>query len=390
MVVHRQSQTQFMMPPFFAKNSNGGSNCSSSSSDDDIDTPIHKRIPLTSKIHQDDGDTSSATAMTKNNQQPTKMKHSVSMLEMNDIQDMKQFGETMTSLEALQLSTTSSKDEKVNGDDIDDGRFFIGDSTSSAEEDEDLLCDRSNIVSPDSVADIIPPQASGSQVSSRSSGSSMMRRSVSMASLSSSLPSARDKLDLLSVMVSQQMNDMHTIEEDEAKCIDSVQSEKEGDAKEIRRRGKRDKEGARQRDMNDELKHPDDTHECVVGETYDMPLEDHTTTARDCSKVTDDTRRRRVGSRRHDDKPLRSSLKKESSDSLYNLDSSMKSTGSNKMRRNVSFGSIEIRSYPVTLGDAPTTNGPPVQLDWVRIFRLFDILSIIEHSHLTPLFVLLS
>ena len=77
-----------------------------------------------------------------------------------------------------------------------------------------------------------------------------------------------------------------------------------------------------------------------MGKTYDMLLEDHTTTARDCSKVTDDTRRRRVDSRRHDDKPLRSSLKKESSDSLYNLDSSMKSTGSNKMRR-ISFGSLE-------------------------------------------------
>ena len=339
-----------MMPPFFAKISNGGSNCSSSD-DDNIDTPIHKRVPLSSKLYQHDGDILSAAAMMKNNQQP-KMKHSVSMLEMNDIQDMKQFGETMTSLEVLQLSATS-KDKTVNGD-IDDGGFFIDDSTSSAEE------------------------VSGSEV--RSGGSSTMRRSMSMASLSSPLPSAQDKLDLLSVMVSQQMNDMHTIEEDEAKCIDSVKNEKKADAKEIRRRGKRDKESTHQRDKN-----PDDTHKCVVGETYDMPLEDHTTTARDCTNVKDDTRHRRVGSRRHDDTPLRSSLKKDSSGSLCMLDSSMKSTGSNKMRRNVSFGSLEIRSYPVTLGDAPTTNGPPVQLDWVRIFRLFDIFSIIEHSHLTPL-----
>lgn len=365
------------MPPFFAKISNGGSN---SSSDDDIDTTIHKRIPLSSKLHQHDGYISSAAAMMVNSQQP-KMKHSVSMLEMNDIQDMKQFGETMTALEVLQLSTTTIKDKKGNSNDdnnIDDGGFFIGDSTSSAEEE---VCDRSNNVSPDSVAAVIPSQVSGSEV--RNGGSSTMRRSMSMASLSSPLPSAQDKLDLLSVMVSQQMNDMHTIEEDEIKCIDSVQNEKKGDATEIRRRGKRDKESTRQRDK-DELKHPDDTHECVVGETYDMPLEDHTTTARDCTNVKDDTRRRQVGSRRHDDKPLRSSLKKDSSDSLYNLDSSMKSTGSNKMRRNVSFGSL-VRSYPVTLGDAPTTNGPPVQLDWVRIFRLFDILSIIDHSHLTPL-----
>ena len=198
-----------------------------------------------------------------------------------------------------------------------------------------------------------------------------------MDKLVDAMASAQDKLDLFSVLASR-MNDMHTIEEDEAKCINSVQNEKKEEAKEIRRRGKRDKESTRQRN-----KHPDDTHKCV-GETYDMPLQDTATAIATDSKEKDDTRRRQVGSRCHDDKPLRSSLKKESSESLYNLDSSMNSTGSNKMRR-ISFGSLEIRSYPVTLGDAPTTNGPPVQLDWVRIFRLFDILSIIEHSHLTTL-----
>jgi len=137
-----------MMPPFFAKISNGGSN---SSSDDDIDTTLHKRVPLSSKLYQHDGDRLSAAAMMSS--QP-KMKHSVSMLEMNDIQDMKQFGETMTALEVLQLSTTS-EDKKVNGD-IDDGGFFIGDSTSSVEEE---VCDRSNNVSPDSVAAVIPSQS---------------------------------------------------------------------------------------------------------------------------------------------------------------------------------------------------------------------------------------
>jgi len=370
-----------MMPPFFAKHINGGSNCSSSSSDDDnIDTPIHKRIPLSSTLHQHDGDILSAAAMISS-QQPT-MKHSVSMLEMNDIQDMKQFGETMTALEVLQLSTTTSKEKKVNGDIDDGGGFFIDDSTSAAEEE---VFDRSQNVSPDSVAAVIPSQVSGSEVKSGSS-SSMMRRSMSMASLSSSLSPSQDKLDLLVMVSQQQMNDMHTIEEDEAKCIDSVKNEEKGDAKEIRRRGKRDKEDTRQRDINDELKYPGDAHECVVGETYDMPLVDHTTTARDCTNVKDDTRRRQVGSRRHDDKPLRSSLKKESSESLYNLDSSMKSTGSNKMRRNVSFGSLEIRSYPVTLGDAPTTNGPPVQLDWVRgVLDLFVFSPLSVESHLTSL-----
>ena len=34
------------------------------------------------------------------------------------------------------------------------------------------------------------------------------------------------------------------------------------------------------------------------------------------------------------------------------------------MKRNVSFSNLEIRSYDVTLGDAPTQNGPPISLDW--------------------------
>ena len=34
------------------------------------------------------------------------------------------------------------------------------------------------------------------------------------------------------------------------------------------------------------------------------------------------------------------------------------------MKRNVSFSSLEIRSYNVTLGDAPTASGPPVTLSW--------------------------
>ena len=40
------------------------------------------------------------------------------------------------------------------------------------------------------------------------------------------------------------------------------------------------------------------------------------------------------------------------------------STKTNTMRRNVSFSNIEIRSYERTMGDCPTTNGVPVQLDW--------------------------
>ncbi len=72
--------------------------------------------------------------------------------------------------------------------------------------------------------------------------------------------------------------------------------------------------------------------------------------------------------------PLRSSLKGSSSSlrsslkSAFSLDSdgiegSVHPTES-RMQHNVSFSSLEIRSYNVTLGDAPTSNGPPISLSW--------------------------
>lgn len=48
--------------------------------------------------------------------------------------------------------------------------------------------------------------------------------------------------------------------------------------------------------------------------------------------------------------PLKSSLKKSPSQS--------------SMKRNVSFTSLEIRSYNITVGNAPTANGVPISLDW--------------------------
>ena len=32
--------------------------------------------------------------------------------------------------------------------------------------------------------------------------------------------------------------------------------------------------------------------------------------------------------------------------------------------KNVSFSHLEIRCYDITLGDAPTSHGPPITLDW--------------------------
>ena len=36
----------------------------------------------------------------------------------------------------------------------------------------------------------------------------------------------------------------------------------------------------------------------------------------------------------------------------------------NSLKSNVSFSSLEIRSYNVILGDAPTARGPPISLGW--------------------------
>lgn len=61
-----------------------------------------------------------------------------------------------------------------------------------------------------------------------------------------------------------------------------------------------------------------------------------------------------------DNEPLRrSSMKKNCShDSNHNNDGIIQSAP------NVAFSSLEIRSYNITLGDAPSSTGPPISLDW--------------------------
>jgi len=61
---------------------------------------------------------------------------------------------------------------------------------------------------------------------------------------------------------------------------------------------------------------------------------------------------------------LKSSLKSASSEVLgdESLRSSIRSTDTTKSV--VSFASLEIRAYRVTLGDQPTAHGPPVSLGW--------------------------
>lgn len=94
-------------------------------------------------------------------------------------------------------------------------------------------------------------------------------------------------------------------------------------------------------------------------------------------------------------KPLRPSLKRTSS--IISHDSSSSSiqndnnyndaepgTSKRSMNRNVSFSSLEIRSYSVTLGDQPTMSGPPISLDWKydpASTAVYDVDTYESHKH---------
>ncbi|KAL7460721.1 hypothetical protein ACHAXS_001167 [Conticribra weissflogii] len=94
-------------------------------------------------------------------------------------------------------------------------------------------------------------------------------------------------------------------------------------------------------------------------------------------------------------KPLRPSLKRSSS--ILTLDSSSSSIAVDKnindaehnnskksMNRNVSFSSLEIRSYSVTLGDQPSISGPPISLDWEydpASTAVYDVDAYESHKH---------
>ena len=85
--------------------------------------------------------------------------------------------------------------------------------------------------------------------------------------------------------------------------------------------------------------------------------------------VTNSANRR--PSRRSQGGPLKSSLKRSttstaSSTTLASVQSGEEevSSNANAMKRNVSFSSLEIRAYNITLGNTPTLNGAPISLDW--------------------------
>ena len=263
---------------------------SSGFDDDDIDRAMHR--------------TNHRSSTTNNNT----MTHAISMLEMNDIHDMVQFGEAMSALDV------SPPKQMTKNDDGGGGGFFIDGSDSSDrshsppsyEEDNNNINSggKNNVIQ-------MPPQENAPSTTNVYVGG--MRRVVSMATLS---------------------------EVQEAHGVQSPPSPLSVDE--------------------------NDAHNCV-GAEYDMPL----SVEEEDRDTTKPPRRSGSGSNNRMNMPLRSSLKKDSMNSLRSsLSKSAGSIGSdgspsinsNSMKRNVSFSSLEIRQYNVTLGDAPCSNA--ISLDW--------------------------
>jgi len=274
-----------------------------------------------------------------------------SMLEMNVIQDMVQFGEEIDALQA-------SDDEAGDG-------FFIdtSDDVQCEEDQHDNLRFLSLASSTDSLIHTTKPAYPQPKLSS-------MRRVMSVASLSSvhkfnPLLAAKQSIHT----ISEECEDLN-LKSNTSKNDSSIRNRtvsKPSDPINIKNAGS---------DSIEKSNHPDPS-----------------TTLDNGSQIINGRRRSSRYRKPSGGMPLRSSLKGSSNslssmslrsslkDSTNNLQSSLTSvTGSNSgmcledtthtiesqvsssMKRNVSFSSLEIRSYNITLGDAPTYGA--VSLDW--------------------------
>lgn len=253
-----------------------------------------------------------------------KMLKATSMLEMNVIHDMVQFGEEMDALSG----------EELSGDDLDDDEgFFIDSSDDILAEDVKRGPFSGLSSSPDSVADSLIQAASVPKPMAVGG----MRRVMSVASLSSA--SQRQKFNLSALQNIQ--------EEDDTLKNNSRASPRE--------------------QLVPVKFEPSDKKPPNLG---DSTHSDSTPTRRSSFHRQPSGGMPKRSSMKGSSNSLRSSLKScNSSVSGSNLDDTTHSiesnvSVSNPMKRNVSFSSLEIRSYNVTLGDAPTSYGPPVSLDW--------------------------
>lgn len=310
-----------------------------------------------------------------------RMKKVQSMLEMNDIHNMVQFGEAMDALSIGQEDAATedkkshplSKKISVNQDqqdDDDDGGFFI-----DGPEEDDIDCDDGKFLclssSPDSVVDL--PQASASPSSMGGGG---MRRVMSQMSLSSA---QRQRCNLSVVP-----EDIHPISEEDdhndgaddtlkknslRHNYHGANEERTQDIKSSDRNSSNLGESSHSDTNNGMNVREQQDSAATVGSEYCVSI----SSVGDRAETSPAARRSSRGmplksSMKNSSNSLRSSIKSNSSTELNDTNHSMESnhsgTFSNASKRNVSFSSLEIRSYNVTLGDAPTSCGPPISLDW--------------------------
>ncbi|KAL3763776.1 hypothetical protein ACHAW5_000349 [Stephanodiscus triporus] len=242
------------------------------------------------------------------------MTRATTMLEMCELRDMVRLGEEMTPGPGQRSSSRN------DDDDDDDSCFYIDDDSSDypLDDDDDGADAFSGVVQEDAKCDF----RSGGHVGA-------MRRSKSLASLTAS-----HRLGMIDFS--------HAIATSE---VD-------------------DGEEKTREDHIGEEEHCFTSCLPPVGEESCVPLNDFVAKSNH-SQLTDSSHSMEVVPPRG--MPLRSNLKSSNNNFDNLVDGSQRSANSaasSGMKRNVSFSSLEIRSYDITLGDAPTVNGPPISLDW--------------------------
>ncbi|KAL9189964.1 hypothetical protein ACHAXT_009639 [Thalassiosira profunda] len=265
---------------------------------------------------------------------------SVTMLELSDLREIDRLGEEVdAAAREADLASAEPTGKRQEGpvDDSNrssDGGFFIDSSDHS----DERLGGGFLSASPDLVCDVPPAGPSPqNEEATNAGGGGGMRRVLSMASLPS------QKHGLSSILF---------------QGVPGTITEEGHEESPKARRGQRERK-------------PSLVRSSASSQCSDFQPES--------LAALNDAKGERRPSQAKSGMPLRSALK----GSRNNLQSSHHSVASSldetnhslgdsertagidgSMKRNVSFASLEIRNYNVTLGDAPTPNGAPVSLDW--------------------------
>jgi len=272
---------------------------------------------------------------------PSPIRHSVSMLEMNEIRDVNDLFDT--------------SDDRSLGEECHGGILGKSSANTSEEEDDFLFLDTEDDDDvDDNLYKLVAAAAKSSSSSSNmgaaissSESSGGMRRVQSMGAMAQG---PQQKFSLLASMAP----DIHTIQED------GDDSEDEGD------------HDATNKEGEEQMVQVNFGEEDVKKQPPLSP--DSNMRRRPSSSALRGGLRNSLNSSVHGDSNLRNSLNSSShsygnsSQQSQPKKSCMKtSTSSSNLKRstsNVSFNTLEIRSYNVTAGDAPTPNGVPLSLDW--------------------------